>query len=145
MSFRTLTAANSVIILTVQNIGAHQLQGFSTDEVFATDDATIAEVMKGVDGRLSAGYVPFNTRQNYTLQADSESNDFFEEWIAGQKAANDVFFATNGVISLPSLTRTYTMTKGVLVSIPQTPSAGKTLKARKYTIEWDSVDPVPTL
>ena len=51
---KTLTAANSVILLTIPSLFpvAQQLQGFSAEDVFDTDQLDTAETMMGVDGKL---------------------------------------------------------------------------------------------
>lgn len=145
VNFRTITAANTILVLSVQQIGTTQIQGFPPDDVFVCEDADVAETQMGVDANMSAGYVPFSTQTTFSLQADSASNTFFEQWIAAQKAIKEILFATNGVAAFPSVGTTYTMTKGVLMRIPQIPSAGKVLRPRKYGITWQSVDPASSL
>lgn len=74
MSF-DITSANAKVILTVENLypSGIELQGFSTDNSFAQDDVTLAEVHMGVDGKLTAGYTPNPTVITITLDAGSES------------------------------------------------------------------------
>lgn len=141
---RTLTAANSILMLSITGLFPvpQRIQGYATDDAFATEGVTPAEVMKGVDGKMSYGYVPYMTPMTINLQADSLSNDIFDAWLAAQKAAGEVFPA-NGLITLPGLQRSYTLTNGVLTQIQTFASVRKTLQMRPFTITWDSVDPVP--
>ena len=59
-SLGKLTSADATIILSVNELYPNgvKLEGFSTDAMMATEDVTIAEARMGVDGRLSAGYIP---------------------------------------------------------------------------------------
>jgi hypothetical protein len=141
LNFRTLTAANTIIILSAPPAWVgEQIQGFSTDDVYDVDEADVAETLIGVDGNMSAGFINFLTDFTITLQADSFSNDLFELLLSEQKAVSEVFYMS-GIINLPGLSRTYNMTKGVLKRIQQAPSAGKLLKMRKYRMTWQSIDP----
>lgn len=141
---KSLTAANAVIMLGVTGLYSvpQQIQGFSADDVFDTDAVESAETMAGVDGKLSGGWVYVPRKQNITLQADSDSNEFFENWAAAQDAARELYYGF-GLTSLPSLNRAYTMVKGILTSTTPTPSAKKVLQPRKYTITWERLTPAP--
>jgi hypothetical protein len=140
----TITAANSVYMLAVTGLFPvpQLLQGYAADDAFSTDAVTPAEVVMGVDGRMSAGYVPYTTQQTIMLMPDSPSILLFDAWLAAQKAAGEVFRA-DAVISLPSIGQSYVMTFGILTSI--TPIAGvkKVLQSRSFTITWEGVSAVP--
>ena len=141
---RTLTAANSILMLSITGLFPvpQRIQGYATDDAFSTEAVTPAEVMKGVDGKMSYGYVPYMTPMTISLQADSQSNDMFDAWLSAQKAAGEVFPA-NGLITLPGLGRSYVLVNGVITQIQAFASVRKTLQARAFTITWDSVDPAP--
>ena len=66
----------------------------------------------------------------------------FEDWMAAQKAAGEVYFA-NAVITLPSVNRSYVLTTGVLNSFPAIPGTRKVLQARVFGITWGDISPVP--
>lgn len=137
---RTITAATAVFMLSIPGVFTtpQQLQGYSADDIFSTDPLESAEVLMGVDGNMSAGFVFVAIKQSITLQADSLSNDVFDQWYAAQQQIKDVYFA-NGVVILNSLGQKWTMTKGVLLPFPPIPDAGKTLKPRKFGITWESI------
>lgn len=141
---RTLTSANAIIYLSIDGLFpvAQRIQGFSADDVTDTDAVEAKETSMGVDGRLSAGFVPVSVRQNITLQADSESNDFFERWDAAEQAARETFVAT-GTLVIPATGRKYAMVRGFLRSVTRTPALRRTLQARKFTIEWERVTAAP--
>lgn len=141
---RTLTAANSVYMLTIAGLypAPQQLQGYSADAAFETDASEPSEVQIGVDGFVSAGYTPFLTRQTITLQASSASVDIFEAWLAAQKAARDVYYA-DATIELPSVNKTYILTQGTITSVMAIPGTRKVLQPRSFIITWASIDAVP--
>lgn len=139
-----ITSANSIYMLTIPNLFPipQQLQGYATDAAFDTEASDNAEVVMGVDGVLSAGFVPFVTTQVIHLQADSPSVLLFEAWLAAEKAIREKYFAIAN-ISLPSVSRKYVLSSGVLKAIIPIPSAKKVLGPRDFTIVWGSIDPVP--
>lgn len=140
----SLTAANAVIMLGVSGIfdQPQQIQGFSTDDVFDVDQIKRVETQMGVDGVLSGGFVYNETTQTFTLQSDSASNFFFDQWDLAQQAAQETFEAS-GTIFLPSIGVQWACVKGFLTDVPPMPSVGKLIKPRKYTIRWGSVTPAP--
>lgn len=141
---KTLTSANSVLLLSIKGLFdvPFQLQGFSADDVFGVDDLDIAETMMGVDGKLSAGWVPKEVKQAVFLQADSDSTAFFEAWYQAQQSARELYFAT-GLARLPSVNRSYVMQKGVLTQYSPIATAKKVLQPRKFTITWEAITAAP--
>lgn len=139
---RTITSVGVQFYLSVATIYPQMtlIQGFTADDVTDTDSVTTAVTTKGVDGRLSVGFVPFEINQNITLQADSLSNDFFENIIEYEKAAQEKYIMT-GLIIVPATGRQYSLTRGVLKNIPVTPAIRATVQPRRYTITWESVTP----
>lgn len=141
---RTLTAANAIIMLGV--IGLYdtprRLQGFSADDVSDLDALAVGEGSMGVDGRLSAGFVFNPINQNITLQADSESNDFFENWQQAERSQREKYVAF-GTILVRSTGKRYTMTRGFLMSATLMPAIRKTLQPRRYSMTWENVSSGP--
>lgn len=137
---KTLTAANSVLMLSIAGLFdvPQQLQGFAVDDVYDVDAIDSAEIAMGVDGNMSAGWVPKEIRQGVTLQADSDSIVIFEAWYGSQQAARELYFAT-GSIYLPAVKRKYAMTKGVLQNYMPIASAKKILQPRKFILVWESI------
>jgi len=137
---RTLTAADATYLLSITDLfpSPQSLQGFGVDDVFATDPVETAETQMGVDGRLSAGFVFNEVKQSITLQADSESADIFDQWNQAQIANRQLYIA-NGVITLRSLQKKATLTRGFLKTVPMLPDAKKLLQMRKFSITWQSV------
>lgn len=142
MADKTLTAANSTIVLTIPGLyfPGVTLQGYDVDDVFSSDPVETAETRMGVDGRLSAGFAAVATPVEYVLQADSPSIQVFEDWDSAQQAAREVIFAT-GIVRVPSIGKSYVKTRGVLQRLARLPAAGKLLRPRRFTVVWESVAP----
>jgi hypothetical protein len=140
----TLTSANSVLAIGVTGLYdvAQILQGFSEGDAYSIDTVDVAETMLGVDGILSAGWIPQRKVMNVTLQADSSSINFFESWYAAQEAAREVFTAF-GNINQSSVDRNYTLIRGFLKNYAPIGDAKKILQPRKFQIEWNILVPVP--
>lgn len=138
----SLTASNSVIMLSITGLFPipQQLQGFAADDVFDTDVLESAEVLMGVDRRLSGGFVAVPVKQNYSLQADSLSIFVFDTWWSAQQQAGDVFTA-NGLVVLPAVGKKWTMSRGFLTGYKPTPDVKKLLQPQKFSITWESMLP----
>ena len=118
------------------------IQGFAADSAFLIDSPAVAEVMMGVDGIMSAGYLPNITRMTIQLQADSPSMRWFNDLIAAEKAAREIAWLY-GSVALPSLGVSYTLTKGVIETGTLMPPVGKVLQPQSFQIAWNDVQPVP--
>ena len=137
----TITSANSVFTIVIAGLFPTpvQLQGYASDKAFTTEALDLAEVQMGVDGRMTAGFVPNPTKQTITLQADSPSKDIFTALIQAMKTAREVFYIS-GTIALPSTGESFTLTRGILTNAKQIPDAQKVLQPVDYVITWESVN-----
>ncbi len=140
MANATLTVANSVYMLVISELFPipQQLQGYAADDVFSTEAVDSVEVVMGVDGFASGGWMPTLKKQTIVLQADSVSSLMFDAWQQAQEAVSDAFIA-EAVITLPSLGRIYTCHKGWLTSYMPIPDARKILQPRRFQITWQSI------
>ena len=136
----TITGASANFTLSIPGVFSipQKLQGFATDDSFATQSIKRAEVQMGVDFILSGGLVAVAIPQEVSLQADSASNDIFDQWDAAEQAFGDAI-AGNGVISLPSIGKMWTLTKGYLTDFMPTPPVKRLLQPRKFIITWESM------
>ena len=138
----SITSANAQYLLAIGGLFPipQGLQGFSAEDVFATEAIDTAEILMGVDGKMSAGFIFVPIKQTVTLQADSASNAIFDAWFTAEQVAKEKFFA-NGVVLLTSVGSKWTLSNGVLSSYSPLPDAKKVLQPRKYQITWNSVSP----
>jgi hypothetical protein len=141
---RTLTSANAILLISVSGLfdSPQRIQGFATDDITDAGDVQPGETMMGVDGRLSAGFVPTQVVQNIALQRDSLSNDMFESWLSSERSTREKYVAS-GILIVPATQRRYTMIRGFLTSAPPLPSLKRTLQPARYGITWERVDPAP--
>ena len=140
----TLTSANSTLMLGVQNLfnTPIQIQGFATDDAFAAQEVDTAETMMGVDGKLSAGFTPYPTTLEITLQADSASNVFFDAIINAERIAREKY-VLNGSILITSLGLLFSMTTGFLGKVTNVPAAKKVMQPRKFEIVFQTIVGAP--
>ena len=136
----TLTVANAIITMTIPGVfsAPQTLQQFSADDIFSTDVIEPVETSMGVDGTLSAGFVFVPIKWGINLQANSPSNDLFDQWYAAQVAASDVYPATIS-ITLLGLRNTWDLINGFLSSYPPMPDAGKIAKPRKFGLTLNAI------
>ena len=139
-----ITSANAVFIISVPDAlpVPQQLQGFSTDDIFDADDIAPVEVMMGVDGNLSGGFVFTAKPMSISLMAGSASNTFFDAWQAAQEASTSALVA-EGVITLTSLGRAYLCTNGFLTRYKPISDAKKVMQPRRFQITWESIVSAP--
>jgi hypothetical protein len=153
----TITSANSSLVLTPRLTSAvlsgllpalagvgFPVQGYASDDAFATDAVDSAEARVGVDGIMSAGWLPRLTKQTITLQADSPSLQLFNALVGAQDALREVIFL-DGVLTLPSVGITYALVKGVMTRITPIIPAKKVLEPVTYEITWGTVQPAPVV
>lgn len=137
---RTLTNANSVMTLTCSElgIGPVQIQGFATDDAFDTTEVKPAEVMVGVDGKKSQGYVAFLVPFKFILQADSTSVDIMDALQEAQEAAQETYEI--GVsLSAPGVGKLWTFQNGTLTSFKKTPQGKKLLQPQTYELTFEKM------
>lgn len=134
----SLSGANSIIMLGITGLypTPQQLQGFAADNIFTAEMIKMVETLMGVDGILSGGFVNVEKKQTFELQGDSASNDIFDNWAAAQETLNDTYEA-NGVVTLTTLGKKWTMTTGFLTGYTYMPDVKKLIQPRKYEITWN--------
>lgn len=144
MADRSITSADSVFSISSADfaLAATILEGYAADAAFAMENADTAETMLGVDGKLSAGWIPRSYNQTITLQADSKSRKVFDALVMAQDATRQIF-RLNGVITLPGNQYSYTLSRGVLKNYTAMPTAQRVLQPLTFVIEWERVLAVP--
>lgn len=140
----TITSANSILMLGVERLFnvPVQIEGFSTEDAFTLADTDMAETMMGVDGKMSAGWIPVIKSLDITLQADSASNAFFEALIAAEAVAREKY-KLNGTILISATGRLYVLTTGYIKTGSVMPGAKKVLQPRKFTLEFQDISVAP--
>lgn len=136
----TLTAANSVLTITAAGLftAPQRIQGYATDDAFASDAVEFVESMMGVDGNLSFGFTPVPTKLNIMLQADSDSVDVFDTIAQSMKTAREVIIIGAQVL-LPGTRRRYTFVKGAMTTYTSLPAVKKVLQPLAYSFTFEVV------
>lgn len=139
-----ITSANAVLLLAVPLLlpVPQQIQGFSTDDIFDTEEVEPVQTLMGIDGTLSGGFIFTDKPMIITLQASSPSNTFFDAWQQGQEAAIGALPA-QGHITLTSVGRAYVMTTGYLTRFKPIYDARKVLQPRRFRVTWQNISPIP--
>lgn len=137
----TLTVANSAFTLATNSPATPvpiPMVGYAADDAFDVENIAPNEVMPGVDGRLSGGYVYVPVKLKFTLQADSPSILFLDLWWQSMGANKDAFTASATIVA-PSLGKIWTFTKGFLTGYKPIPSGKKLFQAQPYEITFESM------
>ena len=136
----TITSANSVFALAVTNVfpSPQVLQGYAADDTFTTEAVESVEVVQGIDGNLSGGYVFVPYKMTISIMPDSPSLDLFYGWAQYQLATREVAVA-NATIILPSISKKFTLSKGFLTSNVAIPDAKKVLQASRFMITFQQI------
>ena len=137
----SITSANSVFLLGFGSLFPvpQKMEGYSSDDAFMVDAVEAAQVLMGVDGKMSAGYVPNPKVQTITFQADSPSIAKLEFLIAAQNQARDII-KLSGTLALPSVGKSYAFINGVLTEYKPLPDAKKLLQPVSYKITWQTIE-----
>ncbi len=141
---RTITSADGTFILSSADIAlaATEIGGWAADAAWAFDNVNMAETILGVDGKLSAGWVPRAYQMTVTIMPDSDAIEVFNAFQLACDASKTVY-RLNGVLTLPGLGRSFMMTRGVLQNYTPVPTGQKVLQAQTFQIMWEGVKPVP--
>jgi hypothetical protein len=141
-----ITAADATIVMTAPPIftAGQVIAGFAPDDVFQVPQRQLAQTEMGVDGYMASGYI-FNFQPwNFTLQAPSPSNSFFDDLVAAQDAAKATFYI-QATVDLPSTGFSYILQNGTLVDYAPAPAARQVLQPRPYGIRWQKVIILPAV
>lgn len=140
----SITSANSILQLGAAVVFPTplQIQGFTTDDIYGVGAIKPNDVKMGVDGIMSAGKIWQAVPITYHLQADSISNDFFDQLKQAEDAAVDTF-RLFGIIVLPSISKKFTLQNGALTNYTPVPPAGTLLRERAYEVTWERIIPAP--
>jgi hypothetical protein len=138
----TITSANAVFVLTVPSLfpAPIQLQGFSAEKAWSTDNQDTTESLIGVDGQKASGWIPAMIKQSVSLQANSSSRSIFNAIARAQRANRDAI-VFQGTITLPSTGESFSLLDGTLKDYKPIPDGAKVLQPIEFNIEWRDIQP----
>ena len=139
---KSITSANSTFALTLPDLyrAPQKLEGFAVDDMFAFEAVNSVETRMGADGKLSAGWKPVTRSVTISLMPDSPSVALFDYWQNASDTAKHPYVC-NGMVSIPGLGKSYTLTKGFLKSHTPISGAKGVMEPVQYTVEFESVKP----
>lgn len=142
---RTITAATAQFSLAIPGLfnSPILLGGWAADDAFMGEALENAEVVMGVDARMSTGWVPNPVKVALVFQPDSPSIDVMNAWGVAQQGTKEVYIA-NGSVYIPATTYKYALTKGVLVNWRPLPELKRIIQPQRYELTFESVIGGPT-
>lgn len=137
-----ITSANATLVVTCDDfaLASVKVEGFWVDDAWSLEETEQVVVQKGVDGKMSAGWVPVLNPMRINLSPDSPFNAQMMALIQAQKVAKRPFLL-NAVLTVPALNKIFNMSRGVVSSIKGVPDGAKVLGSQAYTITFDDISP----
>ena len=136
----TITSANATFVLTVPGLFSSgvALSQWAADDMFTSDSTPIVEAMMGVDGHLSAGWLPHPVKFKLKFAADSINIPYFDQW-AAQMATNRDAIIGSAIITMPGNNSKFTLSNLYLESYKPIPDAKKFLEPMEFTLVVESI------
>ena len=137
---KTITSANAVFLLSVGLLYpvAQKIEGFAADSAWAFDAINNAEIVQGVDGQTSAGWIPHLTVMTITLQPDKAGYPIFDTWFSTEEMMREKLSA-DGELTLSSIGKKIQLGDGFLSGGVAAPDGKKVLSPVNYKITWSSI------
>jgi hypothetical protein len=141
---KTITSANNTVILNIPGVFGNpiELDKWAADDAFTVEGITTGEVMQGVDGKISRGWVPSLRVFAFTLMADSSSCVDMDTLNSAQQAIKE-FYSIAATIYMPGPGIQYNCRAGILTKYSPMAEAKKVLQPRKFEITFGRMDPAP--
>jgi hypothetical protein len=138
---RSITSLDAVIILTIPGVypSGFQLQGWKTDDIFDVASYKPNITRMGVDGILSAGkqFAPRVTKIH--LEASSESQQVFDDWINAENTPPIDTIPASMTVMFPANGQEYSCYQGILTDYKDAPDGKKVLDPLTYEITWELI------
>lgn len=141
---RTITSANATLTLACPGVFTtpQAIEQFATDDAFDTENVAPNEAQMGVDGKASFGHTPYLIKQKVVLQANSPSNDVFDQIRQAEDAVDEVMPISMTLV-MPSISKIFNFINGALTGDMPTPSGKKVLGPQTYEITFERVTAAP--
>lgn len=137
-----ITSANATLVLSCADfaLASVSVEGFAVDDAWSFEETEHVVTQKGVDGKMSAGWVPVLNNMRINFSPDSPFNVQMMALLQAQKTARKPFIIS-GVLSVPALNKVFTLSKGVCTRAKTVPDGARVLGPQAYTITFDDVSP----
>lgn len=137
-----ITSANSTLVITVSDlaIASVAMEGYAVDNAWALDEAETAVAQVGVDGKMTAGWVPRLNPLTLSFAPNSSSITTLTTIMTAQDT-NMTIYTLQGVLSCPSIDKSWTLSNGVLTRAKVMPDGSRILAAQSFQITFESAKP----
>lgn len=137
-----ITSANSTLIITVSAlaIASVTMEGYAVDNAWALDDAETAVAQVGVDGKMTAGWVPRLNPLTLSFAPNSPSVTTLSTIITAQDTDRTIY-ALQGVLSCPAIGKSWTLSNGVLTRGKMIPDGSRVLSPQSFQMTFESARP----
>lgn len=140
-----ITSANATGVLVVKDLFPNGivLENFGTDQILSQDEETFGNATMGVDGKLSVSYKPSPKNVTLTFSAASPSCESLDA-VKTTIEANKRQYECTLVFTLPSLSKAYTYSGGVMTGASGIPNVKAELEQvnYKFTFEKRSISSI---
>lgn len=136
-----ITSANSVVVLTCEDLypAGIQLENFSADQSITQADEEIASTRMGVDGYMSAGWIPTIKSITVSLEPSSPTIEVFDTIYKAQRTAKAPY-RLNLSVAVPATGKSLTYKNGVLKNWKLLADHKQVLDPISATMEFESVE-----
>lgn len=137
--YMDVTSSNSVMTIQAEEVIPNpvQLQNFSADQMATIDDWVLTESRTGVDGGVSAGYIPSSFNFSFSLEANSPSQIYLTNLMAAVRS-NERPYKVTITIDSPTLGRRFIFEEGTIQSGNFMPNPKKTFESTTYKFVFAS-------
>lgn len=141
---RSITSANATLTLSCPQVFStpQVIEQFATDDAFDTENISPSEAQMGVDGVASFGFTPYLVKQKVVLQANSPSNDVFDQIRQAMRAVNETF-EIGMTLTIPSIGKIHNFINGSLTGDMPVASGKKVLGPQTYELTFEDVTTAP--
>lgn len=135
-----ITSANSSISMT-SVLGNIDFSKFSSDSIGSSDMVKFTETKIGVDGQMSAGYIP--TIKSFTLNFEASSSSI--PYLLDLERLAEVTKTPQAIVmtmSVPAVNKKFICT-GFFTDCHPTYALGKVLEPMSFKFDFNDVIPMP--
>lgn len=137
---KDITSANSSISC-ADALGNHNLEGYAADSALGAEIAKITETRMGVDGQMSAGYVPSIKRFQIDFEASSSSIAHFMD-LAMLAQTTKTPQPVVMTVTIPAVGKRF-ICNGVLTDYPPVFNIKRTLDPMSFSFDFQEIIPMP--
>lgn len=139
MSIKNITSANSSAVM-VSAVGKTVFEGYSSDDMFSAENVRFTDTQIGVDGQMSAGYLPHIKPVTFTFAAGSSTiPSLLNLYMIAQVTKTPM--PVEITVTIPAVSKKYVCT-GVFCETQPMQTAKKMLEPMAFKFEFQDILPI---